>query len=312
MGTITKVPQNLKDFKAPLLMVVFLAFFGVIFGTQSSYGRAQDGIVSGILGGPVTPSVEKLPVASSREQGMALFPEADVSAVPLGNSDPFLGLAQANTALFPAGVEMISTTYSVKKKDTLIGIAKTLGVSQRDLLDANPILKGGRSKLKVGDVLALAIPVKSPENQNAAIETSLAQGTDTSAHSGILTLAESKAYFKTPADGFNWGKLHNYDAVDIANVCGTPIVAPADGIVVNDENFGDGSSDWNGGYGHFVLLEHPNGTKTRMAHLDAISVSIGDMVKKGQQLGTMGQTGDATGCHVHFEVIGAPNPFVKS
>jgi murein DD-endopeptidase MepM/ murein hydrolase activator NlpD len=290
-------------------MAVFLILFAVVFGAQGSYKGSENGIVLGVLGGPVMPAVDKLPLASQRDQGIALFPDA--SPADSQGISGSLGLVESNVALFPAGVEMTSVAYDVKKKDTLSGIAKSLGVSEKDILDANPVLKGGKTKLMVGTVLALAVPVKSTDDQSSIVEADL-RGASSSTYSEIMTLAESKAYFRAPADGFNWGKLHNYNAVDIANVCGTPIVAPADGIVVNDENFGDGSGDWNGGYGHFVLLEHPNGTKTRMAHLDTISVSVGDLVKKGQQLGDMGQTGDATGCHVHFEVIGAPNPFVKS
>jgi len=70
--------------------------------------------------------------------------------------------------------------------------------------------------------------------------------------------------------------------------------------------------DLSGGYGHYVLIAHPNGTKTRYAHMEKISVSVGLYVKQGEILGTMGRTGDATGCHVHFEVFGAVNSFISN
>ncbi len=133
--------------------------------------------------------------------------------------------------------------------------------------------------------------------------------------SPVVAGDESKpipGYFIMPTQGFNWGRLHNHNAVDIANACGTRVVAAADGLVVPDPNFGDGTSGWNGGYGLFVFLEHPNGTKTRYAHLSKILVSIGGYVKQGSVIGFMGETGEATGCHVHFEVYGAENPFAKS
>ena len=91
------------------------------------------------------------------------------------------------------------------------------------------------------------------------------------------------------------------------------MVAAADGVVTKDDIFGSGVSGWNGGYGTFVLLEHANGTKTRYAHLRDVTVDIGDVVSRGQKIGTMGDTGNTesvNGCHVHFEVIGAKNPFV--
>ena len=113
-------------------------------------------------------------------------------------------------------------------------------------------------------------------------------------------------YFAMPAKGFNWGKLHPHNAVDIANDCGTEIRASAEGMV-NETSLGL----WNGGYGNYILISHPNGTKTRYAHLSKILVSVGQYVKKGELIGRMGETGDATGCHVHFEIIGAANPFAK-
>jgi len=117
---------------------------------------------------------------------------------------------------------------------------------------------------------------------------------------------DSKDYFILPTQGFNWGKLHLRNAVDIANSCGAPAVASAQGLV------SDLSLDsWSEGYGHYVILAHPNGTKTRYAHLDKIFVSFGQYVKQNDSIGTVGRTGDATGCHVHFEVSGAPNPFIK-
>lgn len=115
-----------------------------------------------------------------------------------------------------------------------------------------------------------------------------------------------------PAIGWNWGEIHNNNAVDIANKCGTSVVAAADGVVIKDEDLGSGKSGWNNGYGVFILLEHTNGMKTRYAHLDETKVDIGDVVSKGQVIGTMGSTGNTetvNGCHVHFEVLGVKNPF---
>jgi len=115
-----------------------------------------------------------------------------------------------------------------------------------------------------------------------------------------------EGYFSMPAKGFNWGKLHPHNAVDIANDCGTDITASVDGMV-NEISVGS----WNGGYGNYILISHPNGTKTRYAHLQKVLVSVGQRVKKGDSIGMMGETGNATGCHVHFEIIGAANPFAS-
>lgn len=122
----------------------------------------------------------------------------------------------------------------------------------------------------------------------------------------------SSRYFIQPTSGKNWGTLHAHNAIDIANSCGTPVLAAAAGTVVSDSRLGAGSSGWNGGFGRFILLKHSNGTKTRYAHLSKIKVAVGEKVEQGQEIGNIGNTGNVegrTGCHLHFEVIGGANPF---
>jgi murein DD-endopeptidase MepM/ murein hydrolase activator NlpD len=113
-----------------------------------------------------------------------------------------------------------------------------------------------------------------------------------------------------PTTGWNWGKLHAHNAVDIANKCGTSIYAAADGLVLESVDGGG----WNQGYGNYVLIEHPNNTQTMYAHTQSNSVTQGMMVKKGDVIAYIGNTGKThgvTGCHVHFEVHGARNPFAR-
>jgi LysM repeat protein len=109
-----------------------------------------------------------------------------------------------------------------------------------------------------------------------------------------------------PATGRNWGRTHSYNGVDISNPCGTPIYAAAAGSVI----LSDGSG-WNGGYGKYIKIQHPNGVVTLYAHLSSILVSGGDGVAQGQLIGYMGTTGRSTGCHLHFEVRGAKNPLAR-
>jgi murein DD-endopeptidase MepM/ murein hydrolase activator NlpD len=113
----------------------------------------------------------------------------------------------------------------------------------------------------------------------------------------------TKGYYSMPTTGKNWGILHGHNGVDIANSCGTAVKAAADGVVTE---IGHG---WNGGYGNDVILKHDNGTDTLYAHFQSVSVSVGDEVEQGELLGQMGKTGEATGCHLHFEVHRAKNPF---
>lgn len=120
---------------------------------------------------------------------------------------------------------------------------------------------------------------------------------------------EKNGYFIIPAAGWNWGGLHNNNAVDIANSCGTPVYAAAEGLIIENA-----SSGWNSGYGAYVKIEHPSGAKTVYAHLSKITVSEGKYVNQGELIGNIGNTGNIhgpTGCHLHFEVRGAKNPLAK-
>lgn len=61
-------------------------------------------------------------------------------------------------------------------------------------------------------------------------------------------------------------------------------------------------SDWNGGYGLTVIVDHGGGMQTLYAHQSLLNVHVGDMVAAGDVLGFVGMTGSATGVHLHFEV----------
>jgi murein DD-endopeptidase MepM/ murein hydrolase activator NlpD len=86
-----------------------------------------------------------------------------------------------------------------------------------------------------------------------------------------------------------------HKGVDIAAARGTPVSAAADGTVL--------WSGWEGDYGKTVILKHPEGLATRYGHLDGILVRQGDRVRQGTVIGTVGDTGRATGPHLHFEVL---------
>lgn len=95
--------------------------------------------------------------------------------------------------------------------------------------------------------------------------------------------------------GLRWEGTDFHPGIDIANDYGTPIVAAADGIVTD--------AGWNsGGYGNLVDIDHGNGIMTRYGHAQAVVVSAGQTVKKGQIIAYMGSTGFSTGPHVHYEI----------
>lgn len=87
-------------------------------------------------------------------------------------------------------------------------------------------------------------------------------------------------------------KMHN--GIDLASGKGTPIKSSQGGKVI--------ISQYSSSYGNYVVVDHGNGLSTLYAHLDKRYVSVGDSVKCGQEIGTMGSTGMSTGPHLHFEV----------
>jgi len=93
---------------------------------------------------------------------------------------------------------------------------------------------------------------------------------------------------------FNDQPRRPHGGIDIAVPTGTPIVAPAHGVVIDTgEYFFNGNS---------VFIEHGLGVQTFYAHMDSIAVSIGDPVRQGDVIGTVGETGRVTGAHLHWSL----------
>lgn len=92
-----------------------------------------------------------------------------------------------------------------------------------------------------------------------------------------------------------------HKGIDYALYLGTPVLAALDGKVVRTAHLATG-------YGTHVVLEHDGGLQTVYAHLSVVSVSIGESVREGQEIGRSGNTGNSTGAHLHFEVrrLGVP------
>ncbi len=85
-----------------------------------------------------------------------------------------------------------------------------------------------------------------------------------------------------------------HEGLDIANQIGTPVIAPADGIVSNT-----GRDSF---YGNAVVISHGFGMATRFLHLSKIFVRAGQRVKRGDKIAEVGNTGRSTGPHLHYEV----------
>jgi murein DD-endopeptidase MepM/ murein hydrolase activator NlpD len=100
-----------------------------------------------------------------------------------------------------------------------------------------------------------------------------------------------------------------HSGIDYAAPTGTPVYAPADGVVTRAAR--------RGGYGLMIELDHAHGLSTRFAHLSRMLVSAGTQVRRGDVIGRIGSTGRSTGPHLHYEVHRGgraidPLPFVRA
>lgn len=217
--------------------------------------------------------------------------------------------------LFFLGAFVFVSVFTAKNSDFLLAYSRNSGIGA-----------GGPEESFAG-ALSVLSPSLIPEEADAAIdqpntepvpESVLGSAAVTGAAlvSPFSVGAEGKklqeaAYYTFPVvRGKNWGTLHHYNAVDIAGNCGASVSAAADGVVLDVSS----NNTWNGGYGNFILIEHANKTRTRYAHTLKNLVKQGDFVRQGDPIALVGNTGNVdgvSGCHLHFEVYGAPNPFAK-
>ncbi len=204
--------------------------------------------------------------------------------------------------------------HTVTKGETLATLAKTYNSNAHDIAQYNNL--ADTQSLTIGG--SIIIP-------DGELNVSLGSGAPTTSNAKgmqfVLRLAaENKRtaplhgtggpdlpnYFIWPVDGGQITQsLHGFDAVDIGAPRGTSIYAAADGTVLIARDNGG----WNGGYGNYIVIQHPNGVQTLYAHASKVLVSAGDTVSQGEVIAKVGATGEATGPHLHFEVRGAKNPF---
>lgn len=188
-------------------------------------------------------------------------------------------------------------SHTVVNNDTVASLAQKFNVPADDIIAYNNL--SSDAILSVGTVLVIpdgAPPISTPVRQVAIRPVNVTKS----------LVNVPAGWLIQPAPGYNWGRLHGFNGDDIANSCGTPIVAAAAGTVIVAIDSG-----WNGGYGKYIKIQHANGVITLYAHAKELFVDPGVAVNQGETIALMGTTGNSTGCHVHFEVRGAKNPFVR-
>ena len=232
-------------------------------------------------------------------------------------------------------LESIAKQFKVKASDIAIyndlDVTDTLDAGTTIIIpdeDSSETLDTSATSTQTTPAKTVTKPIKKPTTTKTAVKTmantSPADSEDTSTDStdpnaGPITAHPMRVNIKTDlgnallrpiplAISVETQGAHGLygSAVDIAAPMGTPIHAAADGTVVLARDVG-----WNGGYGNYIIIMSTidgNIVQTIYAHESKILTTAGAVVKRGDVIGLVGRTGNATGPHVHFEVHGALNP----
>ena len=231
--------------------------------------------------------------------------------------------------------------YIVQPGDTVLGIAEKFGLNPETIQWANPGLEVNADLIRPGDPLAI-LPINGalhtitsgdtlnslaneykvtvddivnyPGNHLADANAPLSIAAKLIIPNGVKPFINQQAVAYTsgtaPANArigggnFVWptsGSINQrfwggHTGVDVGAWTGAPVKASDGGYVAL------ATGGWNAGYGNHVIIDHGNGFITLYAHLNSIYVKQGESVVAGQQIGSVGNTGNSTGPHLHFEI----------
>ncbi|MFG2478687.1 peptidoglycan DD-metalloendopeptidase family protein [Streptomyces fagopyri] len=213
------------------------------------------------------------------------------------------------TVSAPAGTAAEKTapkTYVVKAGDTLVKIAdrqhvsggwKKLYADNRAVVGADPTVIRPGLKLTIGGQGSTQPSASSatPASVRPAVEAATATKAAAAGYTLPVEGATIGTGYKVP--GSMWSSGY-HTGVDFVVPTGTTVRSVAAGTVV--------SAGWGGAYGNQVVVQHADGRYSQYAHMSALTVSAGQTVTEGQQIGLSGATGNVTGPHVHFEIRTTP------
>ena len=314
-----------------------------LFTAQDAQSMTLDG------DNPLAPAENSVAAATEAFQRAVVPFTEQQQAVPMAQAQAVEALAPQAPVV--ARDRTAIETYIVRPGDTVLGIAAKFNINPETIQWANSELEANPDMLRIGDRLVI-LPVDGalhvvqpgdtlysiaakykvtaqgivdyPLNKLESIDTPISVGTQlvipegtkpyitrqVETYSGPVPESASKG---TGSLGWPtvgqitqtfWG---GHRAIDIGARPGTPVTSADSGYVIAAKTGG-----WNSGYGNMVMVDHGNGHVTLYAHLNSIYVRQGESISKGQQVGTVGNTGNSTGPHLHFEVRYqgvARNPF---
>lgn len=282
-----------------------------------------------------------MPISGKHRRTKSRVIARGVAAVSAGGAVialPLLGATGAHAAQPAAGHTVpaqrvaqepaAATTYSVVPGDHLSKIAAEHGVEggwqklyqdNREVIGADPDLIRPGTELTLGaeasarvaptgagagsvlpsKVTALPTQVtqKSAPASSAPAKAKTSAPAVTNAASGYVHPVPGNHTTGYRASGSNWSS-GSHSGIDFPVFTGTSVKSITSGTVV--------TAGWGGAYGNQVVVKHADGRYSQYGHLSSISVSVGQSVGAGQQIGLSGSTGNSTGPHLHFEVRTGP------
>ena len=259
-----------------------------------------------LVGGYETEDIKKIIVEYEAEEGDSLWSIAAEFDITLDT------LLWANnltkSSIIKIGQKLIippvsGVIHHVKSGDTVSEIAQKYKAKAEELISFNNL--SGEADIFVGDILIIPGGVMPPPPSVEYVST-------------WVPIAAS--FFICPisppcriTQGLHW-----YNAIDFSHgSCGEPIFAAAAGEVLKVKLTDSTSRSALGGAGNHLTILHPNGVVTMYGHIATSFVSPGEQVSQGQIIALMGGqpgtpgAGKSTGCHLHFGVTGARNPFAN-
>jgi murein DD-endopeptidase MepM/ murein hydrolase activator NlpD len=195
---------------------------------------------------------------------------------------------------FDKRIRIIANLEKGQETKPVMGMGGPSASDIREKLRAEKNEMGLAQQMRT-DIERLELEATSQEESLSELEKLLQSKKDMLAHTPSIWPAHG---WVTSGFGFRTNPFTTltqmHEGLDIANRIGTPVIAPADGIV---SDTGKDST-----YGNVIVISHGFGINSRFLHLNRILVRPGQRVKRGDKIAEVGTTGKSTGPHLHYEV----------
>ena len=285
-----------------------------LLGTSDSVDASLSAQIAGLVQGglPVNESLQRAAVPFTTVQEKPTPEVAQIQLYTIQGGDTVLGIAEkfglnpetiqwsnptleTNADLIRPGDEIKilpvnGVLHTVTSGDTLLSLSEKYKVTVEDIVNyAGNGLVDDQAKLSIAAQLVIPNGTKPYATAEAVAYTS-SGAVPASAKIGAGT-------FVWPVVGSIYQRFWGgHAAIDVGGWTGAPVKAADGGYVVV------AAGGWNGGYGNHIIVDHGNGFVTLYAHLNSIYVKPGESVAAGAVIGGVGNTGNSTGPHLHFEL----------